>query len=50
MNESGERIAKIRAKQEFLEEAIPPGYYQSLFSNIELDEKRTGDESILTCI
>ena len=52
----------MRAKREFLEKAIPPGFYhsndedikmigvspiESLFSNIKLDEKGTGDESTL---
>jgi hypothetical protein len=52
----------LRAKREFLEKAIPPGFYrnhdedikmigvtpiESLFSNIKLDEKGTGDESTL---
>ena len=52
----------MRAKQEFLEKAIPPGFYrnhdenikmigvspiESLFINIKLDEKGTGEESTL---
>jgi hypothetical protein len=52
----------LRAKREFLEKAIPPGFYrsndedikmigvtpiESLFSNIKLDKKGTGEESTL---
>ena len=52
----------LRAKREFLEKAIPPGFYHSndedikmigvssidsLFSNIKLDEKGTEEESTL---
>jgi hypothetical protein len=59
INGSNERTAKLRAKREFLEKAIPPGFYrnhdenikiigvtpiESLFNNIKLDEKGTGDE------
>jgi hypothetical protein len=52
----------LRAKREFLERAIPPGFYRSndedikmigvssldpLFSNIKLDKKDTEEESTL---
>ncbi len=62
INESKERTARLRAKREFLEKAIPPGFYrsndedikmigvtpiESLFSNIKLDEKGTEEESTL---
>ena len=62
INESMERTARLRAKREFLEKAIPPGFYrnhdediqmigvspiESLFRNINLDEKGAGDESTL---
>ena len=62
INESKERTARLRAKREFLEKVIPPGFYrsndedikmigvspiESLFSNIKLDEKGTEDESTL---
>jgi hypothetical protein len=62
INESKERTARLRAKREFLEKAIPHGFYrnhdedikmigttpiESLLSNIKLDEKGTGDESTL---
>src|SRR3990170_6557315 len=62
INESKERTARLRAKREFLEKAIPPGFYcsndedikmvgvssiDSLFSNIKLDEKGTEEESTL---
>ena len=29
INESKERTARLRAKREFLEKAIPPGFYRS---------------------
>ena len=56
INETKDRTARLRAKREFLEKAIPPGFYhsndedikmigvtpiESLFSNIKLDEKGT---------
>jgi hypothetical protein len=62
MDESRKRTAMLNAKREFLEKAIPPGFYRSndedikmigvssidsLFSNIKLDEKGTEDESTL---
>ena len=62
MNESTKRTAMLKAKQEFLEKAIPPDFYHSndedikmiglssidsLFSNIKLDEKGTEEESTL---
>ena len=62
MNESRQIIARIRAKREFLEKAIPPGFHhnhdedikmigvtpiENLLSNIKLDEKGTGVESTL---
>ena len=62
MDESKERTARLRAKREFLEKAILPGFYrrndedikmirvppiESLFSNIKLDEKGTEEESTL---
>jgi len=62
INESKEKTARLRAKREFLEKAIPPGFYrsndediqmigvtpiESLFSNIKLDEKGTEEESTL---
>ena len=62
INESKERTARLRAKREFLEKAIPPGFYrsndedikmigvtpiESLFNNIKLDEKGTKEESTL---
>jgi hypothetical protein len=52
----------LRARREFLEKTIPPGFYrnhdedikmivvspiESLFSNIKIDEKGTGGESTL---
>jgi hypothetical protein len=63
INESKERTARLRAKREFLEKAIPPGFYrnqdedikmigvtpiESLLNNINLDEKGTRDESTLS--
>src|SRR3989337_2310701 len=62
INESKERTARLRAKREFLEKAIPPGFYRSndedikmigvtpiksLFSNIKIDKKGTGEELTL---
>jgi hypothetical protein len=62
MDESKKRTAMLRAKREFLEKAITPGFYRSddedikmmvvasidsLFSNIKLAEKGTEDESTL---
>ena len=62
MNGSRERIARLRAKREFLEKAIPLGFFgnhdedikmigvspiESLFRNIKTDDKGTGDESTL---
>ena len=55
INESKERTDRLRAKREFLEKGIPPGFYrsndedvkmigvtpiESLFNNIKLDKKR----------
>src|SRR3990170_8998579 len=62
INESKERTARLRARREFLEKAIPPGFYhnhdeeikmigfsptESLFSNIKLDDNGTEDKSTL---
>jgi hypothetical protein len=62
MDETRKRIERIRAMREFLEKALPPGFYhnhdedikmigvtpiESLFSNIKLAEKGTEDESTL---
>ena len=59
MDESKKRTAMLKAKREFLEKAIPPGFYRSndedikmisvssivsLFSNIKLDEKGTKED------
>jgi hypothetical protein len=61
MDESKKRTAMLKAKREFLEKAIPPGFYRSndedikmigvssidsLFSNIKLDEKGTKAASL----
>ena len=62
INESKERTARLRAKREFLEKAIPPGFYrnhdedikmigvspiESLFRDIKIDENGTEDDSTL---
>ena len=63
MDESKKRTAMLRAKREFLEKAIPPGFFRSndedikmigvssidsLFSNIKVDEKGTKEDSTLS--
>ena len=62
INEIKERTAKLRAKREFLEKALPPGFYrnhdedlkmigvspiESLFTSLNINDKGTGDESTL---
>ena len=36
INESKERTARLRAKREFLEKAIPPGFYRSNDEDIKM--------------
>lgn len=63
INESKERTSRLRAKQESLEKSLPLGFYhnhdedlkmigtcpiESLFSNVKIDNKGTGDESALS--
>jgi hypothetical protein len=36
INESKERTARLRAKREFLEKAIPPGFYHSNDEDIKM--------------
>ena len=62
INESKERTAKLKAKREFLEKALPPGFYRNhdedrkmigtypieyLFTNLKLNDKGTEDGSTL---
>jgi hypothetical protein len=62
MDERKKRIAMLRAKREFLEKALPPGFYQSnyadlkmigvssidsLFSKVKIDDKGIEEESTL---
>ena len=62
INESKERTAKLKAKREFLEKALPPVFYrnhdedlkmigvspiESLFTSLNINDKGTGDESTL---
>ena len=36
INESKERTAKLRAKREFLEKTIPPGFYRNHDEDIQM--------------
>ena len=62
INESKERTAKLKAKREFLEKALPPGFYrnhdedlkmpgtypiESVFNSLNINDKGTEDESTL---
>ena len=63
IKESKERTAKLKVKREFLEKALPPGFYrnhdedlkmigtspiESLFNSMNINDKETGDESTLS--
>ena len=62
INESKERTAKLKAKREFLEKALPPGFYRNqdedlkmigtspieyLFTNLKVNDEGTEYESTL---